>query len=165
MTEAIIQGQSLQIDTKDQSYTVNGVQLPMDISTISPELWHILVQHRSYHLFIQKIDEENKTVTISINGKKVEVKLVSRMEKLLKDLGMAGQMVKKLDLLKAPMPGLIHKVIVKEGDAVSKGDPMLILEAMKMENVIKSPGEGIVQEIVVKEGASVEKNAILVRYQ
>lgn len=95
----------------------------------------------------------------------MEVKLVSRMEKLLKDLGMSGQMVKKLDVLKAPMPGLIHKVLVNEGDNLAKGDPMLILEAMKMENVIKSPGDGIIKEIVAKVGSSVEKNAVLIRYQ
>lgn len=164
MTEAIIQGQSLQVNTKNGVFTVNGVEVPADISTISPELWHILVKNHSYHVFIQKVDEESKTVTLSINGKKVEVKLVSRMEKLLKDLGMAGQMVKKLDVLKAPMPGLIHKVIIKEGDAVSKGDPVLILEAMKMENVIKSPGDGVIKEVVAKEGASVEKNAVLIRF-
>lgn len=165
MTEAIIQGQSLQVTTKNELLTVNGVEVPADISSVSPELWHILLHNHSYHIFIQKIDEENKTVTLAINGKRVEVKLVSRMEKLLKDLGMAGQMVKKLDVLKAPMPGLIHKVTVKEGDTVAKGDPILILEAMKMENVIKSPGDGVIKEIVAKEGSSVEKNAILVRYQ
>lgn len=165
MTEAIIQDQALQVETKNDVFTVNGVEVSADISTISPELKHVLINNHSYHLFIQKIDEENKIVTLSINGKKVEVKLVSRMEKLLKDLGMSGQMVKKLDLLKAPMPGLIHKVLVNEGDTVSKGDPILILEAMKMENVIKSPGDGIIKEIVAKVGSSVEKNAVLIRYQ
>ncbi len=165
MTEAIVQGQTFQVDTKNDVFTVNGVEVPADISTLSPELKHVLIHNHSYHLFIQKIDEEKKVVTLSINGKKVEVKLVSRMEKLLKDLGMAGQMVKKLDLLKAPMPGLIHKVTVSEGDTVVKGDPVLILEAMKMENVIKAPGDGVIKEIVAKVGSSVEKNAVLIRFQ
>ena len=87
------------------------------------------------------------------------------MEKLLKDLGMASQLTKKLEVLKAPMPGLIHKISVSAGDTVQKGEPLLILEAMKMENLIKSPGDGTIKEVVAAVGNSVEKNAVLIRFE
>ena len=60
------------------------------------------------------------------------------------------------------MPGLILKVLVTEGQEIKKGDPVLILEAMKMENVFKAPGDAIVKTIKYKAGEAVEKGAILV---
>ena len=77
---------------------------------------------------------------------------------------MESTLTKQLDNLKAPMPGLIHSLKVEAGQEVKKGDPLLILEAMKMENIIKSPGEGIVKEIHVEEKNSVEKNALLITF-
>ena len=63
------------------------------------------------------------------------------------------------------MPGMVVKVLVKEGDHVKKGDALLILEAMKMENQVKSPGEGIVKAVRVKAGQAVESGDILVEFE
>ena len=62
------------------------------------------------------------------------------------------------------MPGLILDLKVKPGDEVKKGDIVLILEAMKMENIIKSPGDGLVKSVKVKLKDSVEKNQILIQF-
>ncbi|MNF13023.1 Glutaconyl-CoA decarboxylase subunit gamma [compost metagenome] len=66
--------------------------------------------------------------------------------------------------IKAPMPGLVLNVIVESGQEVNKGDNLLILEAMKMENIIKSPSSGIVKKILVTKGDKVEKNEILIQF-
>ena len=63
------------------------------------------------------------------------------------------------------MPGLVLEVLVKPGQTVKKGDKILVLEAMKMENIIKSPGEGIVKECLAEVGATVEKNQILINFE
>ena len=60
------------------------------------------------------------------------------------------------------MPGLVLSVEARIGQEVKKGDAVLILEAMKMENVIKSPGEGVIKKILVKQGQAVEKGLVLV---
>jgi biotin carboxyl carrier protein len=60
------------------------------------------------------------------------------------------------------MPGLILEVIATVGQTIQKGDSLLILEAMKMENVIKAAGSGTVKSINVQKGATVEKNQILI---
>ncbi len=62
------------------------------------------------------------------------------------------------------MPGLIIDLRVKDGDAVMPGDPLLILEAMKMENMIKASAAGIVKSVKVKKGDSVEKNQVLIEF-
>lgn len=64
--------------------------------------------------------------------------------------------------VKAPMPGKVIDVVVKEGDQVAKGDAILILEAMKMENVLKAEADCSVKKVLVKSTENVEKNQILV---
>ncbi len=62
----------------------------------------------------------------------------------------------------APIPGLVLRLLVKEGDNVNEGDPVLILEAMKMESEIASTATGIIKKISVKEGTSVQEGEILI---
>lgn len=64
--------------------------------------------------------------------------------------------------IKAPMPGLILKILKQPGEEVKIGEPLLILEAMKMENEIRSTTGGVVKEMLVKEGSSVEKSTVIV---
>ena len=70
----------------------------------------------------------------------------------------------KVKDVKAPMPGLILDIKVRPGQEVKKGDPILILEAMKMENILKSPGDGVVKEIKVQTRQNVEKNQVLILF-
>ncbi|MDP5170228.1 MAG: acetyl-CoA carboxylase biotin carboxyl carrier protein subunit [Bacteroidia bacterium] len=165
MTEAHLQGEIFQIDQKGDDIILNGQEVSPEMLQKNEHIWQVIHHGRSYQVLIQKIDPENKTVTISLHGKTTEVKLRTRMEKLLTDLGMAQSLQKKLEVLKAPMPGLIHKIQVAVGDHVEKGQAILVLEAMKMENIIKAPGEGIVKEVLAKEGASVEKGSVLIRFE
>ena len=69
----------------------------------------------------------------------------------------------KADTLRAPMPGLVKIVTAAKGDAVSKGQPLLVLEAMKMEHTIAAPHDGVLAEIV-SEGAQVTDGTVLVRF-
>ena len=62
----------------------------------------------------------------------------------------------------APMPGTIFDLKVKEGDAVSAGDVVLVLEAMKMENEISTPVDGTVSQILVKTGESVNGGDVMI---
>jgi biotin carboxyl carrier protein len=63
------------------------------------------------------------------------------------------------------MPGLILSVNFSNGDKVKKGDTILILEAMKMENLIKSQITGVIKNIYVKEGETIEKNSLMVSFE
>ena len=70
----------------------------------------------------------------------------------------------KVNEIKAPMPGLVVKVLVEPQHEVKKGDPVLILEAMKMENIIKSPCDGVIKSINTSKGSAVEKNHTLISF-
>ena len=78
-------------------------------------------------------------------------------------LAKADEAAAASDTLRAPMPGLVKLVRVGKGDAVTKGQPLLILEAMKMEHTIAAPHDGVIAEIAV-EGAQVSDGTVLVRF-
>lgn len=165
MSQFTIDEQTFEIQRKNGAYILNGQPVEPDIRQINDQLWHIIYQNRTYKVFVHKLNPQTKEVELSINGKKRTVRVWSRMEKLLADLGMEYHLHHKISELKAPMPGLIHDIKVAEGDEIDEGDPLLILEAMKMENVIKAAGEGKVAKIHVKEGSSVEKNTLLMTFE
>jgi biotin carboxyl carrier protein len=79
-------------------------------------------------------------------------------------LGLDNLQSAKVAELKAPMPGLVLSILVKEGDEIKKGDNLLVLEAMKMENIIKSPADVTIKSIRIKPSDKVEKNQVLIQF-
>ncbi len=79
-------------------------------------------------------------------------------------MGMMSKEIPKINKLDAPMLGNIINVLVSKGDKVTKGDPLLILEVMKMENVIKAPADVTIQKINVLVGDNVNKNQTLIKF-
>lgn len=112
-----------------------------------------------------EINEETKTVTLLYNGQKYQVKLIEPLDDLLKSMGLENALTPKVSDLKAPMPGLVLQVLVEPGQEIKKGDKILILEAMKMENAIKSPADVTVAQVHVKPGTAVDKNQLLITFQ
>ena len=62
------------------------------------------------------------------------------------------------------MPGMVLNILVNEGDTIKKGDPLIVLEAMKMENILKSPTDGVIKKIPINKGVAVEKNQLLIQF-
>lgn len=162
--QAKVQQQTYELEHKQDTLFVNGQPVELNINRADVESLHILHENVGYKVLLHKIDKENKEVTLSVNGKTTTVKLRSATELLLSKLGLDKAIGKKVDALKAPMPGLIHSILVSEGQSVKKGDPLLILEAMKMENIIKAPADLTVSKIMAEPKASVEKGAVLMKF-
>ena len=119
---------------------------------------------KKYECKILKENLINQSYIVKINGEISTIRLIKQVEKTIEKLGIQKGNQKNINILKAPMPGLILDVIVKESDLVKKGDPVIILEAMKMENILSSPVDGIVKEIKVNPEQTVEKNNILIKF-
>lgn len=164
MFEALIGEKILEFHKKNGTYTQGGKAIDATLEQVSAHHWRATSAGTTQEVFIHHIDRAKGEVTLSINGKKTTIHIRSRMERLLKELGMEGALTPKIDSLNAPMPGLIHSLHVAEGDEVKQGDSVLILEAMKMENVIKSPTDGTIAKILVQQGASVEKGEVMLKY-
>jgi biotin carboxyl carrier protein len=111
-----------------------------------------------------ELNTTDKTVSLKINGHIHVVNVKDRFDLLLEKMGMSNVASARVNELKAPMPGLIVGISVQPGDAINKGDSLLILEAMKMENNLKAPGDGTVKMIRVAKGDRVEKGQVLVEF-
>jgi len=127
--------------------------------------FHLLVNGKSMLVHIDKVDAETKTIQARVNGKSCTLEVKDKMDQLLKSMGLENALVKKMNELKAPMPGLVLDLLVEVGAAVEKGTPLLVLEAMKMENVIKAAGDGVVKEIKVTAKDAVDKNEVLITFE
>ena len=136
-----------------------------DIVEVKEGRFHIVYNNKSFVADVLTHDRKNKSFEIIINNNTYSVQLKDRFDELLHDLGMDVGSSNKDNDVKAPMPGRVLEILVKEGDAVAEGDGLIVLEAMKMENIIKSTREGVLKHIQATEGDSVEKNAVLLSYE
>jgi biotin carboxyl carrier protein len=155
---------SFRVRQKDHSLYLNDAPVKPDISQQKPGLYHFIHNHKTYTIELLGRDENSQTILMKINGKKCEARVQNKFDLLLEKMGLSLDRQNTLSHMKAPMPGLILSIMVEEGQEVKKGDPLLILEAMKMENIIKSPGDGKISALKAKKGDSVEKNQLLIEF-
>ena len=150
----------------DQTYTieindehrviVDGQSYEIDCQALAAQnLFSLLIDNKSYEAFVETEGDETRVL---MRGYLYELKVADeRAVRLAKSA--SGTVALTDDFhLKAPMPGLVVAVPVAEGQAVNKGDILVILESMKMQNELKSPRDGTVMRIKVKGGDSVEQN-------
>lgn len=114
---------------------------------------------------IDNVDYDTHTVEFTLNGRLCQVEVQDEQELLLDELGFKTAAEIGEGQLNAPMPGKILEIMVQEGDTVELGQPVAILEAMKMENELKAPVDGTISTIAVREGDSVEKNALILEIE
>ncbi len=154
--------QQFQYNLHSGEATLDGKAVNADTIKLGPNKYHLIINHQSFTIELLEKSENQKTMRILVNGIKQEVSIKDKYDHLLSELGMDKMLSTKANIVKAPMPGLVLRIIAKEGDQIKKGDAILVLEAMKMENVIKADGEGIIKKICVSEKQAVEKNTVLV---
>jgi biotin carboxyl carrier protein len=164
MQQASIGKHTFEFTSSEGTTHIDGLPLAWDFIRIAEGHYHILYKNKSYRAELIKIELSNKTITVKINGNDHSITLKDKFDLLLEKMGIANTASNKLNHVKAPMPGLIIDLKIKAGDTVKTGEPLLILEAMKMENIIKSPGDGMVKNVNVKKGDSVEKGHILIEF-
>lgn len=154
----------LNLNGKKISGTLNEKNVEGDIETINKNEFHLLLNNKSYNIQLIKADYSEKKLLIKINGQKYNIDVKDKYDELLHNLGLDNIAAKKVNDVKAPMPGMILNILVGEGQAVKKGDSLLILEAMKMENILKSPADGTIKKVVAIKGVAVEKNQLLIQF-
>ncbi len=136
----------------------------VDLVKSGPGQYSLVVNGRSHRVLVLKEDVENRTVRMRIGAHTYTVQIEDEQARLMHELGLDKAMSVVVKEIKAPMPGLVLRLLVKEGDVVKKNDPIIILEAMKMENVIKCPGDAVVSKVHAQEKTAVEKGQLLVSF-
>ena len=148
------------------------VQVPLgelDAATqwtqLGPRTWSVLMGGHRYKVECEKASDADGHAVFRINGVRRAVRILDERAKLLDKMGMSVKAGAASGDINAPMPGKVLQVLVKEGESVEEGQPLVVLEAMKMENVIKAAANGTVTVVQAAEGQAVEKGALLVGFE
>jgi biotin carboxyl carrier protein len=144
----------------DQLLSENAGKIQYTFSELGNNRYTFILDGKSYLIHVIK---ENGFYHVHLDGNYFAVRIEDERSRELRRLvehsaGEAGGQT-----VHAPIPGLITQIKVKEGDKVKKGDGLILLEAMKMENEIKAETEGVVDKIMISAGRSVEKDQILMK--
>ena len=148
---------------EDTSPTKNTLS-DLDIIEIKKGSFHIIKANISYNAEVLKANTEEKSFIIRVNGNKYTVQLKDKYDELLEKLGMNNTSAAKIKDIKAPLPGLVVDIRVKEGDQIKKGDALVVLQAMKMENILKCPADVTIKRIHVKKDDAIEKNQLIISF-
>jgi len=152
------------IEVDDEVFELEGTDL-IDAVQLDTANFHVLDGSQSYKLEIVSADFNSKSFILKVNGNQYTVTIKDSYDQLVQKMGLSTVSTQKLKNIKAPMPGLIIDILVKPGQAIEKGDQILILEAMKMENVLKAEGEGIVKSILMTKGQAVDKGQVIIEME
>lgn len=135
-----------------------------DAVKTSDSHYHILQDNKSFKVEINEANFNTKSYQVKVNNNLYNTNIFNDLDILIKEMGFAIGSTKHVNSIKAPMPGLILEINVKVGQEVKEDEPLLILEAMKMENIITSPRDGIIKSISVNKTDAVEKNQLLIEF-
>ncbi|HET9588135.1 MAG TPA: biotin/lipoyl-containing protein [Anaerolineales bacterium] len=143
----------------EKHISVNGKTYQVDFESVSGQpVYSLIVDGKSHESYVQQGDENWQVL---LRGRLYPVTVEDERERRLRAAAGSGVAESGEFHLKAPMPGLVVAVPVAEGQDVKKGQVLLILESMKMQNELKSPQDGTVGRIRVKAGESVEQRQTL----
>ena len=143
--------------------SVNGSRYQIEFTTQANGRRLMRIGTRLYRIDNLQIDGQE--VTFTLNGRWHTVTVKDEQELLLERLGFKTAAASSAGMVNAPMPGKILEVMVDEEQEVEQGDPVIILEAMKMENELKAPSSGVVSSVMIEAGNSVEKNQPLLEIE
>ena len=155
-----VNGREIEVSLDGDRVTVGGRTVPASLEAVpgSP-LRHLVIEGHSFALPVQARGRGEWTLTP--HGERFEVEVVDERTRHIRGLTSAGERRGGPAALKAPMPGLVVRVQVEVGQRVTAGTPVVVLEAMKMENQLKAPSAAVVTAVHVSAGEAVEKGRAL----
>ena len=159
-----LDGKEYLIEVVDEHHvSVNGRAQEVDFESVSGQpVYSLILDGKSYESYVYETEEGWQVLT---RGRQYNLTIEDEREKRLRAAAGGGVAESGEFHLKAPMPGLVVAIPVNEGDKVEKGQVILILESMKMQNELKSPKSGTVGRIRVKQGEKVEQRQALLSVQ
>lgn len=162
--KATIRDTTISLEKKNHIWFPQGGQ-DLELVHVSDTHKRVYAKGNIYNIIVLNPANADGEIELLLNQKRVNVNVSSPLDELLKSMGLDNALEVKVTNLSSPMPGLVIKSSVNVGDEVKKGDPLMVLEAMKMENVLKATADVTIDKINVKAGEAVEKGAILIEFK
>ncbi|MGA2296979.1 MAG: acetyl-CoA carboxylase biotin carboxyl carrier protein subunit [FCB group bacterium] len=144
---------------------INGKHYHIELlKKYSENIFTFAVNQKLMQVELELVQDEN--LLLSLDGLTYEISITNETKKLLAKFLKSGSSGNSSgNIIKAPMPGMIVKILVEKGAEIAKGDKLIIIEAMKMENALTSPVSGIIKTINAVEGTAVEKDTVLIEIE
>lgn len=139
--------------------------IDLDLVEHADGSYHVIHDGKSLQVNVLSVDRLSKKMKLDIDGSRYEIDLKDEVDVMVEKMGLNDIVASGAEDCKAPMPGLVLEVQVEVDQEVTVGMPLLILEAMKMENVIKASHNGTIQEVLVSAGDKVEKGQVMINYK
>ncbi|MDA3860378.1 MAG: hypothetical protein PF445_04050 [Melioribacteraceae bacterium] len=138
---------------------LNGDNYEVELSQLSNFSYLLKVNDNVYQVTSEKLNGHD--YNFAIDGYSYNTTVRTNLEEKANEYLQNKAKESGTEIIKSPMPGLIVKILKQVGDSVEIGEPIILLEAMKMENEIRASASGIIKSISTKENNSVEKGEIL----
>lgn len=159
-----VAGREVAVEVDGQRVVVDGREVTAHLSPVpGTPLRHLVMGEDSLSVAMDR--PEPGRWAVSVAGMVVEVEVVDERTRHIRSLTGAAAGARGAPHLKAPMPGLVVRVLVEPGQAVTPGQGLVVLEAMKMENELRSTTLGTVRAVAVATGQAVEKGQVLVEFE
>lgn len=156
---------TFEVDQQDGQWALNGTGVDWDAAFQPNGLISVLYNGKSYTAVAERVDRSAKEVWLRVNGQLYKTAIKEPIDLLLSNMGLDLKAAQKIEAVKAPMPGMVLKVLVAPGQVVNKGDGLIVLEAMKMENILKATATAKVKAVKVGERTAVDKGAVLIELE
>lgn len=159
---ATIENQTYEVVIEGDQMLIDGVQVEADMQrTGQQDLYSLLMDHASHEVVVEPDGLQRGQYGVLIAGTRYNVKVQDERARRLVVAERRAQQGGGDVALRAPIPGLVVSLSVLQGQRVDEGEPVLILEAMKMENELRAPVAGTVQEVRAQAGAQVATGQML----
>ena len=157
-----IAGERHEVDLESGSATLNGATASVSLAEVAGTPVKLVTIGGVQHRVVARREGPKGRYVLWIDGWRFEAEALDERQRAIRDLGVAAAGAAGPAPVVAPMPGLIVRVHVAVGDEVQAGQPVVVMEAMKMENELRATAAGTVQKVLVEAGKVVEKGAVLV---
>lgn len=157
-----VQGQRADVVLDGAGVRIGGTAIAAHLADVEGTPVQLVTIGDTVHRVVVQRGEGRGSYTLWIDGWRFAVEALDERARTIRDMAAASAAVKGPAPLVAPMPGLVVRVLATEGAEVRAGDPLVVMEAMKMENELKAATAGRVSRVRVKPGEAVEKGTILV---
>ncbi len=156
-------GRTFEVELGPDRVRVDGTPMEADLAHVEGTGLHsLLLDGASYRLLARR--DGGGTWELHLRGRRLRAEAIDERTRVIRAMTGAATGPSGPQPIRAPMPGLVVKVEVEEGDRVRAGQGLVIVEAMKMENELKAEADGLVARVHVEAGQAVEKDQILVDF-
>lgn len=158
-----VDSKKYQVITNNNNVKINDSEYECELIKVNDTVYLLRLENKIYDITVNELG--NGSYGILVQGHYYQTEVKTRLREQAEEYLKNKADVSNKGILKAPMPGLVVKVNVREGDKVKAGDILIVLEAMKMENNLKSVHSGTIKEIRFREGDNVEKDDVIINIE